>query len=93
MIKVETPYHAILGRKRITEICKKEGLSPKDDLIVDQILLNLHFEGGDYRNISKGVDSSLLKGRLRAGWIRKVCFSIIYEVGEKTREKLKRKSR
>jgi len=82
MANIETPYHTLLGKKRIKDVCKDGGLTPKDDLLVDQILLSLHLEGGEYKNIKEQVNESL-KWNPRERLIIKVMILILDEVGKK----------
>lgn len=92
MARVETSYHSTLGRKRIKKICKEGGITPKDDLIVDEMLLGLYLEGGDYENIRHQVDISLEKNP-RGRLIKDVFFRILDEVEDKIIQKWEEKSK
>lgn len=92
MARVESPYHSVLGRKRIKEICKEGGITPKDDLIIDEMLLGLHLEGGDYENIRHLMDISLEKNP-RENLIKRVFFAILDEVEDKIIQKWEEKSK
>jgi len=99
MAKVETPYHVLVGRERIKKICIEGGITPKDDLIVDEMLLGLHLEGGDYENIRHQVVANLMRNPMGV-LIMEVFRSILGEVEakiikkweEKEKEKKRRES-
>ncbi|PIR57758.1 MAG: hypothetical protein COU71_02290 [Parcubacteria group bacterium CG10_big_fil_rev_8_21_14_0_10_38_31] len=92
MAKVETPYHALIGKKRVKEICREGGITPKDDLIIDELLLGLHLEGGDYENIRYQVGVSLMRNP-RENLIIEVLFLILKEVEAKIIEGWERKEK